>query len=538
VRLSAGAITSLDKSYSRVVVTVIVVAGMSEVGPPGSRRWLALAAVVLAVLAVGMDLTVLSVALPTLSGALRASETDLQWFSSGYALVLAAAMLPAGLLGDRFGRRQVMLWSLGLFALGSVACAESRTSAEFLFARMLLGFGGAGVVVMAMSALAVLFTEDERPKAVGVWAAANMVAFPIGPILGGWLLSHYWWGWVFLMNVPAALIGLVAVAALVPESRAPQPPGFDLLGIVLSSGGLVGLTYGFIEAGEYGWGSPNALAAMAAGVCLIAGFFPWERRLTARPGGLPLVDLSLFRSRAFTWGVLLFTVLTLALVGLLFTLPQYFQGVMGTNAEGSGIRLLPVVGGLLVGLVPALLLAKRIGAKFTVALGFAVLAAGLAFGATTTTSSGEGFSALWLSIAGVGTGVTMATTASAAVAELDEERAGVGSAVLQALKNTGAPLGSAVLGSTLLAVYVNHLRLGGLPSAAATSARQGVFQGAAVAHRLDSLALLAQVHGAFVHGMDSALLVSVAFAAAGCVLGVIFLPIRRGSGNAQRGGAE
>ncbi|MDA8331876.1 MAG: MFS transporter, partial [Candidatus Dormibacteraeota bacterium] len=201
-------------------------------------------------------------------------------------------------------------------------------------------------------------------------------------------------------------------------------------------------------------------------------------------------------------------------------------------------RLLPVVGGLLVGLVPALLLAKRIGAKFTVALGFAVLAAGLAFGATTTTSSGEGFSALWLSIAGVGTGVTMATTASAAVAELDEERAGVGSAVLQALKNTGAPLGSAVLGSTLLAVYVNHLRLGGLPSAAATSARQGVFQGAAVAHRLDSLALLAQVHGAFVHGMDSALLVSVAFAAAGCVLGVIFLPIRRGSGNAQRGGAE
>ncbi|MDA8329812.1 MAG: MFS transporter, partial [Candidatus Dormibacteraeota bacterium] len=235
-------------------MTVIVVAGMSEVGPPGSRRWLALAAVVLAVLAVGMDLTVLSVALPTLSGALRASETDLQWFSSGYALVLAAAMLPAGLLGDRFGRRQVMLWSLGLFALGSVACAESRTSAEFLFARMLLGFGGAGVVVMAMSALAVLFTEDERPKAVGVWAAANMVAFPIGPILGGWLLSHYWWGWVFLMNVPAALIGLVAVAALVPESRAPQPPGFDLLGIVLSSGGLVGLTYGFIEAGEYGWG--------------------------------------------------------------------------------------------------------------------------------------------------------------------------------------------------------------------------------------------------------------------------------------------
>lgn len=488
----------------------------------------------MAVLAVGMDLTVLSVALPTLSGALEASETDLQWFSSGYALVLAAAMLPAGLLGDRFGRKKVMLWSLGLFAVGSVACAESRTAAEFVAARVLLGFGGAGVIVMAVSALAVLFSEEERPKAVGVWAAASMVAFPIGPILGGWLLSHYWWGWVFLMNVPVALIGLVAVAALVPESRAPQRPGFDLVGIVLSSGGLVGLTYGFIAAGEYGWGSAGALAATAVGACLVVGFFAWERRLTSQPGGQPLVDLSLFASRSFTWGVLLFTVLTLALVGLLFTLPQYFQGVMGTNAEGSGIRLLPVVGGLLVGLAPASLLAKRIGAKFTVVLGFAVLAAGLALGATTTVASREAFSALWLSIAGVGTGLTMATAASAAVAELDEERAGVGSAVLQALKNTGAPLGSAVLGSTLLAAYVARLHLGGLPPAAAVSVRQGVFQGAAVAHELGSAALLAQVQSAFVHGMDAALVVSVGFAAAGCVLALVFLPMGRRTRKAQR----
>jgi len=508
---------------------------MSEViEAGGSRRWWALGAVVLAVLAVGMDLTVLSVALPTLSGALKASETDLQWFSSGYALVLAAAMLPAGLLGDRFGRKKVMLWSLGIFALGSLACAESRTAAEFLAARVVLGFGGAGVVVMAVSALAVLFSEDERPKAVGVWAAANMVAFPIGPILGGWLLSHYWWGWVFLMNVPVALIGLAAVAALVPESLAVERPGFDLVGIALSSGGLVVLTYGFIAAGEYGWGSATAVVAVAAGVGVLVGFFAWERRLTSRLGGQPLVDLSLFRSRSFTWGVLLFTVLTLALVGLLFTLPQYFQGVMGTNAEGSGIRLLPIVGGLLVGLAPAALLAKRIGAKPTVAAGFAVLAAGLALGATTTVTSGEAFSALWLSIAGVGTGLTMATAASAAVAELDEERAGVGSAVLQALKNTGAPLGSAVLGSTLLAVYVAHLHLGELPSTASATVRQGVFQGAAVAHQLDSPALLAQIQGAFVHGMDAALLVSVGFAIAGCVLALVFLPMGRRSGKAER----
>jgi DHA2 family multidrug resistance protein-like MFS transporter len=500
----------------------------------GARRWWALGAVVLAVLAVGMDLTVLSVALPTLSGALKASESDLQWFSSGYALVLAAAMLPAGLLGDRYGRKKVMLSSLAFFALGSLACAESRTATEFLGARVLLGFGGAGVIVMAVSALAVLFSEEERPKAVGIWAAANMVAFPIGPIFGGWLLSHYWWGWVFLMNVPVAILGLIAVAALVPESRSEHRPGVDGVGIVLSSGGLVALTYGFIEAGQHGWGALGAVAPMVAGVGLIVGFFAWEHALERRPDGQPLMDLSLFGSAAFTWGVILFTVLTLALVGLLFTLPQYFQGVMGTNAEGSGVRLLPIVGGLLVGVVPAAVIAKRVGAKLTVAAGFAILATGLALGATTTLGSGEGFNALCLSIAGIGVGLTMATTASAALAELSEERAGVGSAVLQALKNTGAPLGSAVLGSTLLAVYASHVDVSGLPAPAAPIVRQGVFQGIAVAHALKSPALLTSVRTAFVQGMDAALVVSVGFAVAGIVLALIFLPSRIGTASEKK----
>jgi EmrB/QacA subfamily drug resistance transporter len=485
--------------------------------------------VVLAVLAVGLDLTVLSVALPTLSSALKASESDLQWFSSGYALVLAAVLLPAGLLGDRYGRKKVMLCSLALFAVGSLACAESRSPAEFIAARVLLGLAGAGLIVMVVSALAVLFSEKERPKAVGIWATANMVGFPIGPILGGWLLSHYWWGWVFLMKVPVAIVGFLAVAALVPESRSEQQPGIDLAGIALSSAGLVGLTYGFIEAGQHGWGVADAIAPMIAGVVLIVSFFAWEQFLARRPGGQPLVDLSLIRSVAFTWGVILFAVLTLALVGLLFTLPQYFQGVMGTNAEGSGIRLLPVVVGFLVGLAPASSIAKRIGAKLTVAAGFAVLAAGLVLGASTTLASGEGFSVLWLLIAGVGTGLTMATAASAALAELSKERAGVGSVVLQALKNTGAPLGSAVLGSTLVSVYVAHLSPGALPAAVAPTVHQGVFQGVAVAHALNSPVLLALVRSAFVHGMDDALVVSVGFAAAGVLLALLFLPSRFGT---------
>ena len=304
-------------------------------------KWWALAGVALSVLAVGMDLTVLSVALPTLAGALKASEPDLQWFSSGYALVLAAAMLPAGLLGDRYGRKKVMLWSLALFAAGSLACAYSRTPAQFIAARALLGLAGAGLVVMAVSALAVLFSEQERPKAVGVWAAANMVAFPVGPILGGWLLSHYWWGWVFLMNVPVALLGFVAVAVLVPESASPVRPGIDIVGVVSSSGRL-GRRDLWPHPGRparvgVGWGARPP----GPGLGVIVAFFSWERALGRRPGGQPLIDLSLFGSPAFTWGVIIFAILTLALIGLLFTLPQYFQGVWGRARRARGVRLAP-----------------------------------------------------------------------------------------------------------------------------------------------------------------------------------------------------
>ncbi len=486
-------------------------------------RWWALGAVVLAVLAVGLDLTVLSVALPTLAVALKASEPDLQWFSSGYALVLAAAMLPAGLLGDRYGRKKVMLSSLAAFAAGSLACAFSRTALELIAARVLLGLAGAGLIVMAVSALAVLFPPEERPKAVGIWAAANIVSFPIGPILGGWLLSHYWWGWVFLINAPIALIGFVAVVLLVPESSSAERPGIDAVGVLLSSAGLVALTYGFIQAGEHGWGSPGALGLMMIGLALIMGFFSWERALGHRPGGQPLIDLSLFRSPAFSWGVVLFAVLTLALVGLLFALPQYFQAVVGTNAQGSGIRLLPIVGGMMLGLAPAPRVAHWAGTKLTVAAGFGVVAVGLGLGATTSVSSGAAFVATWMVIVGAGTGLTMAGAASAAVSELSEDRAGVGSAVLQALKNTGAPLGSAILGSALSSAYIARLGLAHLPLAA-QAARQSVFAGISTAHHLRSASLLATVKAAFAHGMDAALMVSVGFALLGLAVSLAFLP--------------
>jgi EmrB/QacA subfamily drug resistance transporter len=488
------------------------------------RRWWALGGLTLAVLAVGLDGTVLSVALPTLAKALHASESDLQWFSSGYLLVLAAAMLPLGALGDRYGRKEVMLGSLALFGAGSAACAYSTTVGEFLAARVVLGIAGAGIIVMALSSLTVLFSEEERPKAVGVWAAANFLALPIGPILGGWLLTSYWWGWVFLLNVPVAVLGLTATAILVPTSRAAHPPGLDPIGVVLSVGGLVGVTYGLIEAGQRGWGNLGAWLLIAGGLVIIGGFFGWERSVNRRPDGQPLVDLALFHSKAYLWGVVLAAVAILAMFGVLFTLPQYFQGVLGTNAMGSGIRLLPLIGGLLVGALPASMIAELLGTKLTIALGFAAIGVGLIVGTTTSLSSGTGFVAMWMAICGFGLGIAVSTTSATALAELSQDQAGVGSAMLQALNKVGGPLGSAVLGSVLASAYVDRLDLARLPRAAATAARQSVFGGDAVAHALRSRSLAESVHAAFVHGMDKSLSVSAGIAFAGVLLALVFVP--------------
>lgn len=488
------------------------------------RRWWALGAVSLAVVVVGIDGTVLSVALPTLAAKLHASESDLQWFSSAYLLALAAAMLPASLIGDRYGRRRLLLGSLAAFACGSVACTFSTSSAEFIAARVVLGAAGAGVIVMALAALTVLFTEDERAKAIGVWSAANFLAVPVGPIVGGWLLSHAWWGWVFLMNVPVAALGLLAARALIPESRSERRRRLDRAGILTSTLGVLGLTYGLIEAGQHGWSNSLAITAIALGLILLPVFFIWERHVARTPGSSPLVDPQLFSSRSYTWGVLLIAVLILAMMGVMFTMPQYFQGVLGTDPMGSGVRLLALIGGLVLGALPAERLARAIGAKLTAAAGFALLAGGLLWGSGSTVSSGAGHIAGWMALAGVGMGVAVATASSAALAELDEERGAMGSAVLQAVNKTGGPLGAATLGSVLTSGYLGHLQLRGVPTAAAHAARESIFGALAVGERAHDPALIRSARAAFVYGMDRSLVVSAAIGVAGVVLALMFLP--------------
>ena len=491
-----------------------------------SRKWWALAALTLGVLAAGLDVTVLSVALPTLAVALKASESDLQWFSSGYALCLAAGMLPAGVLGDRFGRKRILTGALVLFGAGSIVCAYSTTPAAFLVGRLVLGLAGSGIVVMALSVLTVLFTEEERPRAVGLWAAANFVALPIGPIFGGWLLTNFWWGWIFLMNVPVALIGLVAVLTLVPESRAPERPAIDPAGMLLASGGLAAITYGLIELGRNGWTDAPSLAMLAFGILVIVAFFFWENLLTQRHAR-PLIDLSLFRARGFTWGAILAALGGLSLIGLVFTMPQYSQGVLGLDPESSGVRLLPAIVGLILGAVPADRIVNGIGPKLTVAGGFAVTGAGLLAAATTAVDSSPWFVAGWMVIVGFGMGIAFATAASAALKTVPAEQSGIASALIQAMQKVGAPFGSAILGSVLVSVYHSHLALTGLPPAAAAAVRQSVFAGVAVASRLHSATLLDSVRHAFVQGMDTAMMVSAATAAVAMVLALIFMPGRK-----------
>ncbi|WP_104088111.1 DHA2 family efflux MFS transporter permease subunit [Arthrobacter sp. GMC3] len=493
-----------------------------------ARKWWALGALSLAVVAVSLDSTVLSVALPTLAGAFHASESQLQWFTSGYLLVLAAVMLPAGLLGDTFGRKRLLLVSLALFGVGSAACAFAANATEFTVARLLLGLAGAAIVVMVLAAFTVLFNDEERPRAIGIWAAANFLALPLGPILGGWMLTNFWWGWVFLINVPVAAVGVAVAAALVPESRAAVGPGLDPAGIAFSTAGLVSLVYGFIRAGQDGWGDVPALAAMAAGLVLLLVFFLWETRLGRRPGGQPLIDVGLFKFRSFTWGVVLSAVAGLAMIGSLFTMPQYFQGVLGVNALGSGLRLLPLVGGLLMGTLPAAWVVKAVGAKVASVAGFAFLGGGMAVGTLTGTASSNWFLGFWLALVGIGMGLVMVTASSAALSQLDADRSGVGSAVLQAVAKVGAPLGAAILGSVLHSQYLAGLQAQALTHTVLspgvlTSAQQSVFAGVAAASSVGRGAVQA-VREAFVSGLTSALWVSVAISLVGLVLAALFMP--------------
>jgi len=501
------------------------------------RRWWALLSLVPAVLAVGLDGTILSVALPTLGSELDATTGQLQWFLTGYTLAFAAAMIPAGNLGDRFGRKRVLLAALVVFGLASAACALAPAAGWFVAARVLLGVGAAAILPMALAAIPFLFDETERGRAVGVMMSVTMLGFPLGPVLGGWLLSHAWWGWVFLINLPVVAVALVAVAVLMPESPRARAGRIDVLGVVLSAGALSVLSYGVIEAGDRGWTDAWALSLILAGGALGGLFIAWQRRAPE-----PLVDLRLFSSRDFAGGTAVASMVSFVMMGLLFALPIYVQAVHGLDAQATGLRLLPLIGGMLLTALPSGAVATRLGARTVVTTGMLVLAAGLAWGATTGPGDGSWASAGWTLVCGAGLGMTLPTAMDAALGALSEESSGTGSAVLQAMRMVGSSFGAAVLGSVLNAGYRSEVTdsraLDRLPASVADAAQDSVLAAVSIADRLGLTPLLHAARSAYVSGMDRMLWVAVALSVAGAVLGAVAMAGQRGQLEPEEAGFE
>ena len=483
-----------------------------------TRRWWALGALMICMLTLGLDGTILNVALPTLATEIGAGTSGLQWIVDAYILVFAGLLLPMGALGDRLGRKRVLLAGLAFFLVSSIGAAYVSGTGPLIAARVLMGLGSAIMTPMAMAILPVLFAPAERARAISIMAAAMGIGVPLGPIVGGFLLDHFWWGSIFLVNVPVAVIGMVAVALFIPESRDPRSRPVDWLGGVLSTAGLVLAVYGVIEAPRRGWSSGQVLVPLAVGLALLVTFAIWERRCA-----YPMIDLGLFGRPRFLWGTVAATVGTFGLFGLLFTMPQYFQAVQGADALNTGVRLLPMMAGLVVGAGGADRIVARIGTRLPVAAGLLVIAGALAVGATTQLGTGYGFAAGWLAAVGFGVGLSLAPSMDAVLGELPPDQSGSGTALTMTLRQVGGALGIALLGSVLAAAFTARYAGPG------SDERLGRRRVAAVREP----SLLVQAQAAYVHGMDVVLLVCAGLCLACAAAVAVALPARPAGGAAE-----
>ncbi|MGK3937460.1 MFS transporter [Streptomyces caeruleatus] len=486
---------------------------------PDPRRWWALAALVASMLTLGFDLTILNVALPTMAADLDAGTGAQQWMADAYVVVFAALMLPAGLLGDRFGRRRMLITGLAVFLAGSLIGALAGDVDTVIAARAVMGVGGALVTPLALSVLPTLFAPDERTKAVGIVSAASALGLPLGPIIGGWLLNHFWWGSVFLVNVPMAALGIAACAFLLPETRDPSSPRVEALSTALTVTGLGTLVYAIIEAPTRGWGDPLVLGMLAAALVLIAALVLRERQVER-----PMLDMTLLTHRGFLFNTIAATLVNFILTGLLFVLPPFLQAVLGHDALGTGVRLLPMMGGLLVASRLAPKVVARFGARATVSAGLVVLAFAGLLGSRTTVASGYGFVALWLSLTGFGFGLSLIPAMNGALGALPRDRAGSGSGLLMTMRQVGGAIGIALLGSLLAGAFRDRLDVTGLSARAADTAGESVVAAHQVAERTRSTDLLASANASYVHGMGVVLLVCGIAALVAALLAAAFLP--------------
>ena len=412
----------------------------------GAReRWLALAVLCLSLLVIVVDNTIVNVALPTLVRELGADVSELQWVVDAYTLVFAGLLLLAGALGDRFGRRRTLLGGLAVFGAASGWAAYAGGVDGLILARAVMGAGAALIMPATLSLVISVFADPrERATAIGVWAATAGLGVALGPVAGGVLLDHFWWGSIFLVNVPLAAIALVAGQRLLPPSRDPLARRIDWTGAGLSGVGLVALVWAIIEAPSRGWTSAAVLAAGALAFVALGAFVAWQRRVAQ-----PLLDVRLFRDARFSVASGTVMVLFFALFGFLFLATQYLQFVLGYSPSAAGVRVLPYAGAMIVSALVSAQLVGRFGGRGVMTLGMLLFAAGLAVAATLGTSTGYGRLAVALVLMGVGMGLAGAPATESIMSSLPPARANIGSAVNDTTRELGGALGVAVVGSVV-----------------------------------------------------------------------------------------
>ena len=494
------------------------------------RRRQILLVLCLSLLVVVIDNTVLNTALPTLARVLHAGTSSLQWITDAYTLCFAALLIPAGALGDRYGRRLSLLGGLAVFALGSTAAAFASGTAMLTGARVVMGLGAAFVMPATLSILNAVFPPKERPQAIAAWSAVTGIGVVIGPTLGGLLLTHFWWGSIFVINIPLVALALAGVILTVPETAEPGSRRLDLPGAVLVAGALFAIVDAIIEAPGRGWTGTATLAEITAGLAALGIFAWWELHIAH-----PLIDLRIFASRAFSTAAASVTVIFFALFGSLFVLTQYLQLVHGYSPLSAGLRALPFA--LAVGAMSPLspILASRFGTRLVIPAGMALMGLGLLDLSTAGVHTAYPPLALAVAIMGAGMGLVMAPASTTIMTTVPARQAGAGSAINDTIREVGGALGIAIIGSLAAAVYRSRLApvlaTAHAPGPVAHLATSSVAAADSIGRHVGGLQgseLVGAAHSAFVNAMAMGMRVAAGVALVSAVAAIFALPRRRG----------
>lgn len=488
------------------------------------KRWAILAVLCTSLMIVIIGNTALNVAIPTLARELEASTSSLQWMVDAYGLVFAGLLFTAGTLGDRFGRKGALQAGLIVFLIGTVLASTSDTSAMVITSRAIMGLAAAFVMPSTLSILTNVFPAHERPKAIAVWAGISGAGAAVGPISSGFLLEHFYWGSVFLVNVPMILIALVAGAFLVPKSKDPEESPLDILGAFLSIVGLVALVYSIIEGPHHGWLSVESFLTFGLAIVALGLFALWESKAK-----FPMLDLKLFRDRRFSVASAGMTLTFFAMFGTFFLVAQYFQLVLGYSPLESGLLQLPMAA-VMMAIAPQMpKMVARFGAQRTVPVGLGLIAVGMAvFSQVSTDSSLVLIYASILPLA-AGMATTMTPLTTLIMASVPLGKAGVGSAMNDTTRELGGALGVAVLGSVVTSQYTSSLApaLTGLPEQARAVADSGLAGALAVAGDIGGSAgssLAEAAKTAFVDGLSLAAIVATVVVVIAAVAAKFLLP--------------